>query len=264
METKSRIESFNRDGGVWKQNEFESRTLDGSILDYKKFLIKREGGKFFVAVDDENNSFVEIPEEIAKVIIVGIEAEKRIKERKPKWEERAVYKNESFDPEWESQYELDVNELDKIKKESLLYHIFSRFYCHRVVRFILGISEEKDDLKDRFSTLPCFNFKFVKSLEELKQRTKDMKFPIVGRIVEWEKVPEKGNFFEDKHTFLVLGVDSLGRYICFEKSGGFDYPVRLTTIDPIYDFYSKDSWGYQKSNAWAFQELDKVEKIIGE
>lgn len=262
MEKISRLESFNKDGGVWKQPEFQNHTVEGSILSYKKFVVKREDGKFFVAIDDENNSFIEVPEEIAKVIIVGIEAEKRIKERKPKWEEQATYQNPNFDPEWESEYEIDTKELEKIKEGSLLYQIFSRFYCHRVVRFILGISDEKDELKDKFSTLPCFDFKFAKNIDEVKDRTKGMKFPIVGRITEWEKVPEKGSFFEDKHTFLILGIDNLGRYICFEKCGGFEYPVRLTTIEPIYEFYSQDTWGIERKYAWAFQELEQVEKMI--
>jgi hypothetical protein len=260
--SQSSLNSFYKNGSVWRQEKYDSKTVDNSILGYEDFMVKREGDKFFLCLNNETDNFIEVSEEIAKVIIVGLEAEKRIKKRKVDWEERSIIIDTESVREWDDGSFVDLDKLKEFKDKSLLYKIYSNFYCHRVVRYILGIAEETDRLKNKFSTLSGFDYKYTNSLAELKDRTKGMKFPIVGRIVEWEKVPEENSFSEDKHTFLILGVDNKGRYICFEKCGGLEYPARITTIDPIYDFYSKDFFGHTKQFAWAFQELSKVEEKI--
>jgi hypothetical protein len=60
---------------------------------------------------------------------------------------------------------------------------------------------------------------------------------------------------ESRHSFLVLGVDEKGRMICFDKSGGRDYPFTLFVLNGTNKVFPQDyKWFAVNPNPVVFPE----------
>lgn len=177
------------------------------------WLVKKKG-------DDKG---VPVPDELARLIKVAITAQARLTAGR--------YSSPS------------------LRQEPLVRAIAYGLNCHRLVRYILGlpISKKYDEgFAILLEKLPGFDNQEYGSYEQVIARLETVKdgFPLVGRIT---------SKYEEIHSFVVLGKNAEGEYICFEKSGAGDFPLRILPLQDIYAFYGRRAGKY-----WGFQGLEQA------
>lgn len=255
-----RLQSFNRDG-VWKQCTHHPKTLnEDGLLDYEPFTIKRENGLWFVTsgAGMSDADWIPVREDIAKVIVVGIEAERRMKERRGEWEMKTSYPMD-VDEDGNDIYGFDGTQYVEHIKTLLLPETYTKFYCHAVLQRVLKMKRGSDENEaDKiYRSIQGFEFAAADSYDALARQPTGMNVPMIGRIAKSGTQTNKDlNMFTDVHSFLVLGRDSRGNYLCFEKADSYENPVRLNTLRHIYDHHSE----YR----FAFQAFDSVVEQVAE
>ncbi len=122
-----------RGDGMWKQERYLPNTVnEDGLSDYEPFTIKRENGQWFISQGDGSGvaDWVSVREDMAKVIVVGIEAERRMKERKDSWE-----LDSSFPDDWDEEgneiYTLSGVEYEKKMESLALPKTYMEFYTPR-------------------------------------------------------------------------------------------------------------------------------------
>lgn len=251
---QSRIQSLHASRAEYIQ---DSRSDDSEHRQLLKeaFVLKKDGDEWLVSLNDGTEDFIRISEEMGRVIAVGLEADRRVIERKGVWDaeggELAQSDNLGIDNE---------DEYRRIaRNRNLLGKIYGGLNCHDVIRYVLGLPIDLDGEDAEYEKLSGFEFKSHKKgeLQAYVHSTDPRNFPLIGRIVRAGS--KLGEAFRSLHSFIVLGVDSRGRVLCFEKVGHEEGGVRLSTLETIYSAYPQEEYSFL-GLADAKRQFDAPEK----
>ncbi len=150
----------------------------------------------------------------------------------------------------------------KNREYELSKNVLKRNLCHTAIMMLetAGIDDFDDTElpnhvdRDFFVEKKIDVFNDPKKYETLVGAILQSEFPIV---VQPGFSPKLGTYPHAHHSFLVLGPDSKGQIICWDKEGrGADYSFRLVDFSEEFrDYERSSSWGIRK-----LRNLDAVEK----
>jgi hypothetical protein len=213
-----------------QSSEKHKGRLSNKELEIKPFVLECDGQGWLVRNPGHNDpQGVRIPDDIAKVIVVAIKARERVKAGR-------------------------YNERDgAMLVPTVFAQVIDVAYCHRTLRYILKLPIYEADSADipherAYLGIGGFDFKPAASYDELASHLAaiDPSMPCVGRVIshisphahhDHERYPYNA------HSFLVLGKDGGGDYLCFEKCGS-TYPFRIATLRDLCEEYLKPNYEF--------------------
>lgn len=202
------VDSFYSETGLWRQEPPKRKwynffSNEGKI--YDPAFVKKENGKFYCGFTKNTDDYIEIPEEIAKYIIVGILLEKKLR-RKFKYDTRDL-ENESM-------------------------KLYLRFNCHKTVETIL-----KTEAGILINSATLTNTHEYSDYESFLAFIRNFKrFPALARII---RNFESGSYLD--HSFITLGILKSGEVLCVEKEGPSYLPFRIVSLRTVLEYYKTGS-----------------------
>lgn len=212
---------------------------ENAQLERKKEMpgVYEKGGKWFMRLDDKSDG-AEVPADIAKVMKLALWAERRTEDfRNTKTE------NISHDYILED----DMDYVDGIN-------------CHLAVFYAIGLLNVREKLRnpqERSSLIFAKDaFQYFESVEDLSRYIKTKIGNKIGLVqVGHYALDNQQGKFRSLHTFIV-GVDGLGRVVCFDKMG-WKYAFRLVSIETMY---SDITGGRPALLPWATGLIDEIKE----
>jgi hypothetical protein len=127
----------------------------------------------------------------------------------------------------------------ELKESAGRYYSSQQFimneYCHKTVNQLEGYGDGETAARSWYDAGPLESYEEVKEFVALVEKSDSP--PLVIEIWYDEPNPNKSGSYP-YHTTLLLGQDSQGEFVVWEKSG-FNMPFQLTSLEQIYNSYSK-------------------------
>jgi hypothetical protein len=212
---------LNSPNGLWQQESSRPVNEGGNEkVTYEQIKVRKTNGEYSIELSDDPKDKISVPEDLAKVVIVGILAEKRFRER---------FKKQVLSNQQES--------------NSFLEKLFQDFYCHKTVAYALGLTsgqnakvdpETIDEMRKMIDHRASFG-DFTQMKEYVATNIDKDKYPILAKVYSDELIDG-----DHVHTFLILGKTENGDYVCFEKMALGSFPVRVARLNAVFDSLVSD------------------------